>query len=220
MTSQPLRDLAIALVMVPLAGSALLIDTAVQAEDSPATMTAPAPHVARTVADGTTENVEAAASEIPAVDIRGADQEQTSRIEKALDRFDEAGLDLPPLIIEIHDSEESCDGHGGLFVPSSDVSRVELCSPETFILLHELGHAWESISMTDPEREAFVELAELPSWDDRSTAWKDRGREVVANTIATGLAYRELSGPDLRQFETQLGFYEVLTGAASPRIVE
>lgn len=220
MTSQTLRDLALALVMVPLAGSALLIDAAVQEANPSATLVSPAPHIARTVADGITENVEGDPVEIPAVDIRGADQEETIRIQKALDRFEEAGLDLPTLIVEIHESEESCDGHGGLFVPSSDVSRVELCSPETFILLHELGHAWESISMTDPEREAFVEQAELPSWDDRSTAWKDRGREVVANTIATGLAYRELSGPDLRQFETQLIFYEVLTGAASPRIVE
>ncbi|MDJ0790651.1 MAG: hypothetical protein QNJ71_02025 [Acidimicrobiia bacterium] len=154
------------------------------------------------------------------IEIRGADGDRRQQIERALGRFDEAGLELPSLIIQVHDSRSCCDGNGGLFRWGGEVAQVELCAPETFVILHELGHAWELTHMTDDERNAFLEAADLTEWDDRSIPWKERGREVAANIIAIGLAYRELSGMDLRQFAAELELYEVLTGLPSPRIAE
>ena len=124
------------------------------------------------------------------IEIRGADEESRSRIEKALARFEEAGLELPSLVIEWHDDRSGCNGNGGLFRWGGEVTRVELCAPEAFVIFHELGHAWEVTNVTDDERQEFLRAADLTVWSDASTPWKERGCEVAATTIAIGLAYR------------------------------
>jgi len=154
------------------------------------------------------------------IEIRGADEETRSKIEKALARFEEAGLELPSLVIEWHDDRFGCNGNGGLFRWGSEVARVELCTSETFVIFHELGHAWEVTNLTDDERQEFLRAADLAVWNDASTPWKERGCEVAANTIAIGLAYRELSGLDLPLFEEELALYETLTGHPSSRIAD
>ena len=154
------------------------------------------------------------------IEIRGTDEESRSQIEKALARFEEAGLELPSLVIEWHDDRSGCDGNGGLFRWGGEVARVELCTPETFVIFHELGHAWEVTNLTDDERQEFLRAADLAVWSDASTPWKERGCEVAANTIAIGLAYRELSGFDLPLVEDELALYEILTGRPSLRSVD
>jgi hypothetical protein len=154
------------------------------------------------------------------IEVRGANDERRSQIEKALARFEEAGLELPSLIIEWHDDRSRCNGNGGLFRWGGDIARVELCMPETFVIFHELGHAWDVTNLTDDDRQEFLRAAGLTVWSDASTPWKERGCEVAANTIAIGLAYRELSDSDLPLFEEELALYETLTGRPSPRIAD
>ena len=231
MAPQILRNLLPALIITVLAGPTAIPSSG----DAPAagSMSSAAPlsshiplpptndrhHINETPIDGSVVTETPAESGIE-IEIRGADGDRRQQIDQALDRFDEAGLELPSLIIEVHDSRSGCDGNGGLFQWGNEVARVELCAPETFVIFHELGHAWELTHMTDEDRNAFLESANLAKWDDRSIPWKERGREVAANIIAIGLAHRELSGQDLQQFATELELYEILTGLPSPRIAE
>ena len=238
MAPQILRNLLPALIIVGLAGSTTTADGGTVRNDPMAPIAAapaaaaapalvpvppiPAPRLADEHGNGASFGEPDTASDQTGfeIQIRGADEDRRDQIERALARFDEAGLELPPLVIEVHDSRSGCDGHGGLFRWGGEVARVELCAPETFVIFHELGHAWELTHMTDDERPAVLEAADLAQWDDRSIPWKERGREVAANTIAIGLAYRELSGRDLPQFAAELELYEILTGLPSPRIAE
>lgn len=53
--------------------------------------------------------------------------------------------------------------------------------------LHELAHVWAWRHLDDDVRAAFLAGAELPSWDDPSTDYWERGVEHAASTIAWGL---------------------------------
>jgi len=226
MAPQLLKNLLPALMIIGLSGSTTTGVTAVE----PVAYT-PFAHVSSAAPNATAvthaavgaSSAKAAVSldDVDAtIEIRGADEEARSQIEKALARFQEAGLELPSLVVEWHDDSSGCDGNGGLFRWGGEVARVELCTSETFVIFHELGHAWEVTNLTDDERQEFLRAADLAVWNDASTPWKERGCEVAANTIAIGLAYRDLSGFDLTLVEEELALYETLTGHPSPRIAD
>ena len=231
MAPQLLRNLLPVLMIVGVAGSTTATVAAVETAPYAPVGQTPIAQVASSTPKATpVANGAVAASSVNAalaldgdsatVEIRNADEERHSEIEKALARFDEAGLELPSLIIEWHDDRSGCDGSGGLFRWGADIARVDLCTSETFVLLHELGHAWDVTNLTDDQRQEFLRAAELTAWSDASTPWKERGCEVAANTIAVGLAYRELSHFDLPLLEEELELYETLTGRPSPRITD
>ena len=231
MAPQLLKNLLPALVIIGLTGSTTTGVAAVEpvayaptryAPITQATSTAPnATAVTDAAVGASSANAAVSLDDVDVtIEIRGADEETRSKIEKALARFEEAGLELPSLVIEWHDDRFGCNGNGGLFRWGGEVARVELCTTETFVIFHELGHAWDVTNLTDDERQEFLRAADLAVWNDASTPWKERGCEVVANTIAIGLAYRELSGFDLTLVEEELALYETLTGHPSPRIAD
>ena len=105
-------------------------------------------------------------------------------VEKALERMDDAGLVLPPVLVVIHDAKTGCDGNNGIFRSNGTDYRVDICHVSDFVITHELSHVWEHHNVTDEGRTAFVEAAGLDSWNDADVKWVDRGIERSANTVA------------------------------------
>jgi hypothetical protein len=119
----------------------------------------------------------------PTVVIRDANEAQLEQVAWALGRFEEAGLQLPPIELTFHDGAGPCEGHPGLYRPG-DVARIEICSSRNHVILHELAHAWEGASVTTEVRNRFADHWDLDNWNDHSAAWHERGIERAADTIA------------------------------------
>jgi hypothetical protein len=120
----------------------------------------------------------------------------TRQVEWGIDRFDEAGMDLPPASITVHDDRTPCDGNDGLFRHSNPGEPVEihLCSPADvgsrparLITLHELGHAWAETALTPEERASFLQLRGLRTWSDRAVPPHEWGAEHAAEVVSWGL---------------------------------
>lgn len=111
----------------------------------------------------------------------------------ALGRYRLAGLDLPHIDLYFHSDDEPCGGYSALHKRLESGSRIDVCSlrrtPKVEgTLLHELAHAWAAHSLTDDQRQAFVELQGLDTWHDKDTSWSQRGTEQAAEIIAWGIA--------------------------------
>lgn len=115
----------------------------------------------------------------------GGMDEQLSSLEWAADHFTDAGLTLPPLVVEFHANDDGCDGYDGTYRP--DDGRLDVCNPHRLIILHELAHAWEHHTLTDEQRREFISFRGLTSWNDLSTPWKERGIEDLAEIVVWGL---------------------------------
>lgn len=118
-------------------------------------------------------------------DSAGWTEEQTALIDFAVDRFEAQGLDLPQLEFVFHDSLVPCGGHKGGY--NGDRGVIEMCSNDKATLLHEMAHAWARANLTTADRESFVAMHRLDSWNDHDHAWDRRGTEHVAETIAWAL---------------------------------
>lgn len=150
--------------------------------------------------------------------IYGADPRFRSVIEAAIERYESIGLELPPLRIYVHATQDGCQGHLGTFGQYGSTDRIDLCTEAKFYVLHELAHAWEQQAITDDIRNAVMDETGLAAWHDRALPWLDSGAEVAANTIAFGLLDLPLTDMDVALFEVQLSRFRLLTGANSPRI--
>jgi hypothetical protein len=138
----------------------------------------------------------------------------------ALGRFQQAGLELPPLIIAFHDDKQPCQGHFGLY-RSGDTPRVDICgfNWDRFLitpkktLLHELGHAWAGATLTEETREEFVQFRGLKTWGDDRFPWAEQGSEQAAEIIAWALLDDELVMASIRNSDPQTlnEAYEQLT---------
>lgn len=106
----------------------------------------------------------------------------------ALDRYTEAGLDLPTLTIRLHNSNEPCGGHAGVYRIEDGTDTIDICNEARWTILHELAHAWAHENLTDADRDAFVALQGLETWSSPEIAWKDRGTEQAADLIAWKLS--------------------------------
>lgn len=113
-------------------------------------------------------------------------EEQKALVEFGTDRFEAQGLELPELQFVFHDSLVPCDGHKGRYCRERGL--VEMCSNDKRTLLHEMAHAWAGVNLKSTDREAFVELHGLDSWNGHEHAWERRGTEHVAETIAWALS--------------------------------
>ena len=111
--------------------------------------------------------------------------EQSEIIEWAKGRFESAGLVLPDVNFIVHDSISMCDGHVGYYW--AETNTLELCRLDEKTLLHELAHAWANQNLTNEQRETFIELRGLDSWNDQQTEWEDRATEHAAETIMWAL---------------------------------
>jgi hypothetical protein len=122
------------------------------------------------------------------------DKADAALTEWALGRFQQAGLELPPLIVAFHDDEEPCGGHPGLYRDGTP-ARIDMCGfnwdrfiPKAKVtLLHELGHAWAAHTLTPEARQQFVDFRGLPTWGDDQWPWEEQGSEQAAETIAWAL---------------------------------
>ena len=150
--------------------------------------------------------------------IYGADPRFRSVIEAAIDRYESIGLDLPPLRIYVHSTQEGCQGELGTYGQYGSTDRIDLCTEAKFYVLHELAHAWEQHAISDETRRAVLDQAELDVWHDRGIPWLRSGAEIAANTIAFGLLDLPLTETEAGYFEVQLSRFRLLTGANSPRI--
>ena len=150
--------------------------------------------------------------------IRGGTVEQHARLQWSLERFEAAGLELPQLELIIHESSAGCGGYDGLFWPEEPSNRIDICTDSTFIVLHELGHAWEYNFATDSARQNLMDELELEAWTGDAVKYQKRGTEVAAKLIAWGLVDSPLTESQARILVLSLNRFESFTGVPSPRI--
>lgn len=149
--------------------------------------------------------------------IDASDPNQVALANWALERFDMAGLYLPPVLITFPGRDQTlCGGAPARAYPTSEPVEVRVCWNDAFILLHELAHIWEAHEVTDAQRQAFVPLrAGVTTWASREFGWAERGIEHAANVVAWGL----LEDPYLvsRTYpndpESMIDAYRLLTGS-------
>ena len=141
----------------------------------------------------------------------------------AFDRFDQAGLELPPLSLSFHDDRSGCEGHVGYYRPGTPPS-IDICgfnwdlflvTPKKTIL-HELAHAWDQQTLDNQTRNRFLDARELDTWQDNSVAWEKQGIEHAAEVIAWGLMDEDLLLVSIGETDSvQLAdAFELLTGRA------
>ncbi len=156
------------------------------------------------------------ASASPVRTVTGGDETQRTLVEEALAAFDDAGLVLPKLRVEIraHD-RAACHGYRAYSEPGDRGDTVALCFTDRFTLLHELAHSWERHALTDEVRAAFMALTPGQVWRDQAVRYNSQGVEDVANTVARVLS---ASGPDpTREVGADdLTAYRILVGSPSP----
>jgi hypothetical protein len=148
--------------------------------------------------------------------IFGADDATAAKIQVALSLYAAADLELPALLIYVHETEEGCNGHPGIFNKDGSGHRVDIC--DMLLLSHELAHAWELHNMDEATRLAFMEEAGLSNWNDPDTDHDLRGIEQAAKAIAIGVSSGPIGADVVDLYHDQLDTYELLTGKPSPRI--
>lgn len=121
--------------------------------------------------------------------IHAATQEQRQMTEWALGRYEAAGLELPPIVIEFAGRDlAECDGAPGRTYLTERPIVVKMCWNNRFILLHELAHVWEAANLSENDHEPFMAMrTDVTSWAGLDVPWEQRGREHAANVIAWGL---------------------------------
>lgn len=134
------------------------------------------------------------------------DQPQNQLVDFALERFAKAGLQLPSeLEIDFPTEEAKCFGYGGVYMP--DQIEVRICRPSDTTIVHELAHAWIETTLTESERQAFLELRGLDTWTG-GTEWDKRGAEQAGEILTWGLMDRDITvrwlvpGPNDTSVET------------------
>ncbi len=152
------------------------------------------------------------------------DREQ-ELVDWAVDRFAQAGLELPEMTVRFDPTRELCGHAQGRFQQASDGERfVTICTRDgdSFAadldrrrtLLHEFGHAWDFANLSDDDRAGLAGLLGAEAWNDPEAAWEDRGVERFAEAFV----YALLDQPR-RQVKVALGCedlvgaFEAATGA-------
>lgn len=154
----------------------------------------------------------------PGIEVLGASPQQLAMARWAVERFEAAGLNAPAVVIEFHRGRSGCGGHLG-FARSE---QVEVCNAlvnamSRRTLLHEISHVWLDQNATRSTKARFLQSRGLPSWNAWDDAWRLRGFEQGAETIAWALGERILSAqiPDNNP-ERMAEAYRMLTGLPLP----
>jgi hypothetical protein len=154
------------------------------------------------------------------VEVRGADQATLDRLAWAFHRFDLAGLPPPRVTsIVVDPYGPDCEKVSGVARLSGRAAALTICPNAAALcestpcthprpypsqsILHELAHTWIADNLPDARRAGLLTAAGLRTWDDRESAWADRGEEVAAETLSWGLmdvpvALHRLGDPDPR----------------------
>jgi hypothetical protein len=154
----------------------------------------------------------------PSVKVFEADREQVRLVRWATGRFENAGLDLPRVEIHLHRDFSGCAGHVGF----ARGGRVDVCAAfvnemARRVVLHEMGHIWIDQNVSQGDRDRFLELRGLRTWNASAADWGDRGYEQGAEIISWALGRRILTAqiPDNDPRRLKAGF-ELLTGVTLP----
>jgi hypothetical protein len=181
-------------------------------------LVAPVPREA-SASDDAVDAANRSVSADPSVVIDGGTPERRQTVLAAVERYLSVGLALPDLRVHIHTgSKAGCGGFQGLFHPDGEVAVIDLCYPGEFLVLHELGHAWERFNLDDPQRAEFRRLTGLTTWRSTDVTWHDRGAERAANVLAHGLLSTPLTTAHYHARDFEL--FEALTGIKTPRLAE
>ncbi len=139
---------------------------------------------------------------------------QQARINAAIATFTAQGLELPKLEIRFSDDESNCRGRGGLFEPKYSPWRISICAVEDYVMVHELAHAWVESNLHHQEKTAYLSRKGLPSWNDPSHSWNERGGEHAAFIVQTNLSTQ--TARNSRAWRSRVADYEFLTSKRSP----
>ena len=162
---------------------------------------------------------EKAGDAIRHIEIVGYRGDARQTVALAVKRFSAAGLELPPLTIFIHHGNAECKEARGLYGRDGDAQRVDICTDDERIIIHELAHAWEQHQVDDEHRNSLLEAWDLEFWQNLDIPHHKRGIEIAANVMAIGLMFRPLSDTEANLRSETLDRFEALTGMQSPRIV-
>ena len=149
---------------------------------------------------------------------------QIELVDAAIERFEQAGLDLPPIDVIGSRTDPVCREATAAHRRLAGRSQVIVCGPgagpvEELVFLHELAHAWDHHALSDDRREAFLELRGLERWRGDDVRWNDRGAEQAADVVAWALVGRDvtLSRLHANGCDELAAGYRVLTGTDPPR---
>lgn len=167
--------------------------------------------------------VEPPALEAPAVELIDVPPELAEMVYWAVDLFDQAGLELPPMRVIHHAADrEPCRGRDGMHHAVDGVGVIELCAteasfPTQVMILHETAHAWIDHQLTVEQKAEFQKLRGWEFWRDyEAAAWHENGTEQAAEIMVWGLIDRPLRMIRIYQAscdELEAG-YLTLTGQA------
>lgn len=147
----------------------------------------------------------------PAILAINVGEHQQARLDEALARFENAGLQLPDLTVRFVATTDACQGHHGLFSPRATGLTVTYCAdPPDWVYEHELAHAWVHAN-TGPDRQVeFLEVRGLAAWNEPGAGWGEQGVEQAAFVVQQGVM-----GPDSvtgSEHIARLCTYEILVG--------
>lgn len=104
------------------------------------------------------------------------------KVELALKRFEEAGLELPAdLTIRLEERGEYCRLPHTTYDPPTVVYCVPWHGEDAWE--HELAHVWVEATLSDEDKEAFRDWLGLPTWRSREYPWIRRATEWAAVAI-------------------------------------
>lgn len=149
--------------------------------------------------------------------VSGGTAEQREIAAWALQRFEDADMDVPTLDIHLHQDLAECQGNRGVY--NSGSQRIDVCVNERNVVLHEIAHAWNHQNLSESQRSEYVSFGGFGSWNDSDTPWFEKGSEDAADTIAWALLDEPITtfssnGPIARRDAA----YLLLTGNHAPRI--
>lgn len=141
------------------------------------------------------------------VAVRNGTPELERLVRWSLERFEDAGLPVPPVRLVAFDRDVhpfACpQERDGCCVTVGGASEVYVCADQDDVcadstcaelsprwrqlLLHELAHAWLAAHVDDTTERDLVALLGLPGWDWAGEPWPSRGIEQAAEIIAWGV---------------------------------
>lgn len=153
--------------------------------------------------------------------VHHASAEDLGRLGEAVMAFAAADLVLPTLDIWFQEDQQSCKGGHGLFSTASVPWTIRICpSVIDVVYEHELSHAWIEANVNDMQRSEFLELRGLDHWNSPDVPWIERGNEWAAVVIQQGLSGFPLPPSLSDDVKSRLEAFELLTGRASPHLVD
>ncbi|MDJ0664423.1 MAG: hypothetical protein QNJ75_07670 [Acidimicrobiia bacterium] len=151
--------------------------------------------------------------------IEAETEELREMAERALSRFDKAGLELPVLTIYAFSDKAGCGDNFGYFsIDHVGNYEIHICGVD-FTMLHELGHAWAKYNLTEEKKQQFLDedYAAADEWRVDGD-WLNSGSEHCANVIAWGLMEDRVNQTRTRPYDhgSMLKAFDFLTDGGEP----